>query len=99
MTTGDYTKAVFSSLETGASEFASTYSQLVSTVDALDAQLRSHLSSWTGSAQAAYYEAKQAWDAAIGDMATVIQSLGNVAGLANENFQAAESANTRMWAP
>lgn len=95
---GEYTKAVFPALETGASEFASTYAQVVSTVDNLDSQLRSSLSTWTGSAQAAYYECKAKWDAAIADMAAVIQSMGSVVNTANENFQGVENANRSMWA-
>jgi WXG100 family type VII secretion target len=95
---GDYTKAVFGTLETGSSEFASTYAQVVQTVDTLDSQLRTSLSEWSGSAQTAYYECKAKWDAAIADMATVIQSLGNVIDTANVNFQGAENANRSMWA-
>jgi ESAT-6 family protein len=95
---GDYSKAVFGTLETGASEFASTYAQVVSTVDTLDSQLRSSLSTWTGAAQQAYYECKAKWDAAIADMATVIQSMGQVVDTANQNFQGAETANRSMWA-
>jgi 6 kDa early secretory antigenic target len=94
---GDFTKAQFGTLETGASEFASTYAQVVSTVDALDSQLRSSLSTWTGAAQAAYYEAKAKWDQAIADMAAVIQSMGQVVDTANYNFQGAEKANQSMW--
>jgi WXG100 family type VII secretion target len=94
---GDFTKANFGTLETGASDFASTYAQVVSTVDNLDSQLRSSLQTWTGAAQAAYYECKQKWDAAIADMATVIQSLGQVVDVANQNFQQAETHNTTMW--
>ena len=94
---GDYTKAVFGTLDTGASEFASTYAQVVSTVDNLDSQLRSSLQTWTGAAQQAYYECKAKWDAAINDMATVIQSLGQVVDVANQNFQGAETANRSMW--
>jgi WXG100 family type VII secretion target len=94
---GDYTRAVFGTLETGASEFASTYSQVVASVDALDSQLRSSLAEWTGAAQQAYYVCKTKWDQAIGDMATVIQSLGQVVDVANQNFQGAETANRTMW--
>ncbi len=94
---GDYTKAVFGTIGQGAADFASTYSQVVSTVDTLDAELRGSLQTWTGTAQAAYYECKQRWDAAIADMANVIQALGQVADTANQNFQAAERANTGMW--
>jgi WXG100 family type VII secretion target len=93
----DYTKAVFGTLETGSSEFASTYAQVVTTVDTLDSQLRTSLGEWSGTAQTAYYECKAKWDAAIADMATVIQSLGQVIDTANINFQGAENANASMW--
>ncbi len=94
---GDFTKANFGTLSQGASEFASTYSQLVSTVDAMDSKLRTSLNTWTGSAQAAYYECKALWDAAMADMAVVVQQLGQVIDVANHNFQAAENANTGLW--
>jgi 6 kDa early secretory antigenic target len=94
----DFTKAVFGVMDQGAAEFASTYSQLVSTVDTLDSNLRASLDTWTGTAQAAYYEAKAAWDAAMADMAIVVQQLGQVVDAASSNFQQAESANRALWA-
>jgi len=94
----DFTKAVFGTMDTGAAEFASIYSQLVSTVDGLDSSLRASLNTWTGSAQAAYYECKAQWDAAMADMATVVQQLGRVIDTASTNFQGAENANRQLWA-
>jgi WXG100 family type VII secretion target len=94
----DYTKAMFGQLEQGRADFASTYSQLQHTVSTLDSQLRANLAEWNGSAQQAYYAAKAVWDAAMADMATVLNQLGTVIGVANENYQSAESANTQLWA-
>jgi 6 kDa early secretory antigenic target len=93
----DYVRAVFGTLAQGESDFMSAYNGLVSTVNDLDGQLRSKLSSWDGQAQAAYYQAKTVWDNAISDMGLVIQGLSRVIGTANENYQVTEQANAQMF--
>jgi len=93
----DYVRAVFGTLAEGESDFQSAYNGLVSTVNDLDSQLRSKLSSWDGQAQAAYYQAKTTWDNAISDMGLVIQGLSRVIGNANSNYQATETANASMF--
>lgn len=94
---GDYTAVQFGAMATGESDFASTYQSLQSTLSTLESQLQSSLSQWTGQAQEAYYAAKAKWDAAAADMATVVSQLGQVVGVANANYQQAESANAAMW--
>jgi 6 kDa early secretory antigenic target len=93
----DYVRAVFGTLNQGEADFMSAYNGLVTTVNDLDGQLRSKLSSWDGQAQAAYYQAKTAWDNAISDMGMVIQGLSRVIGTANTNYQGAEQANAAMF--
>lgn len=95
---GDYTKAMFGQLEQGQADFASIYSQLTSTVNDLDSRLRSNLAEWDGQAQQAYYAAKAQWDAAMADMGNVLNQLGAVIGVANENYTHAEAANSALWA-
>jgi 6 kDa early secretory antigenic target len=95
---GDYVKAVFGSLSDGEAQFVAAYNGLSSTVNDLDGQLRSSLSTWDGQAQAAYYEAKAVWDKAIADMGMVIQGLSQVIGTANANYQTAEQTNAGMFA-
>jgi early secretory antigenic target protein ESAT-6 len=94
---GDYTAVQFGAMQTGEADFASTYQALQSTLSTLESQLQSSLSQWTGDAQQAYYAAKGKWDAAAADMATVVSQLGQVVGVANENYLQAESANKAMW--
>ena len=94
---GDYVKAVFGSLSDGEAAFMAAYNGLSSTVNDLDGQLRSSLSSWDGQAQQAYYQAKAIWDKAIADMGMVIQNLSQVIGTANTNYQGAEQANAAMF--
>jgi 6 kDa early secretory antigenic target len=93
----DYVKAVFGTLAEGEAEFMSAYNGLVSTVNDLDAQLRSNLATWDGQAREAYYTAKATWDRAIADMSLVIQNLSQVIGTANANYQATEQANASMF--
>jgi WXG100 family type VII secretion target len=95
---GDYTKAVFGQLEQSQADFASIYGQLSDTVNTLDSQMRGSLAEWNGQAQQAYYSAKATWDAAMADMATVVNQLSGVIGVAHHNYTAAESANTSLWA-
>jgi WXG100 family type VII secretion target len=94
---GDYTMVQFNALEDGRADFASVYSAVEARISSLNAQLRTHLSQWTGSAQAAYHEAEAAWNAAMLDMQNVLNSLGGVISTANQNYTEAESTNTRMW--
>jgi len=93
----EYTRAVFGSLQTGEADFASTYAQLQSTISTLDAQLRSGLAQWDGDAQQAYYVAKTKWDAAMANMATVLNNLGAVVGEAQVNYSSTEVANAALW--
>lgn len=93
----DYTKAVFGQLSQSQADFTSIYGQLQETVSTLDSQLRSNLAEWDGSAQQAYYSAKAVWDAAMADMANVLNQLGAVIGVAHENYSNVEAANTALW--
>jgi early secretory antigenic target protein ESAT-6 len=94
---GDYVLANFGSLGEGEASFAQAYNGLTSTVSDLQGQLQSHLSSWEGSAQAAYHEAQAIWNQAIADMGQVISAMSSVIGTANENYQNAERTNSGMF--
>ncbi len=94
---GDYTRVQFAALESGQQDLVNSLNQLQSTVDGLDSQLQSHLSSWIGSAQQAYLVAKTTWNNAMTDMNTVLGSLGSVVGTASDNYTIAERANTAMF--
>jgi WXG100 family type VII secretion target len=97
MAGSDYTRANFSSLSQGEANFQQVYSQLVQTIDTLDGQLRSNLSTWDGSAQQAYYAAKAKWDAAMANMQMVLNNLRGVIGEANVNYSTTEAHNHSLW--
>lgn len=97
MSGSDYTRAVFASLQTGEGDFAQIYSSLTTNISQLDAQLRGSLSQWDGDAQQAYYAAKAKWDAAMANMATVLNNLRGVIGEAHVNYSSTEAANAALW--
>jgi WXG100 family type VII secretion target len=97
MSSGEFTAVTFGAMSQAEADFASVYQALQNTLNTLESELNSSLSEWTGAAQQAYFAAKQQWDAAAADMATVVNSLGRVIGVANENYMSTESANTKMW--
>jgi WXG100 family type VII secretion target len=93
----DYTMVQFAALESGQQDLVNSLNQLQSTVDQLDSQLQTHLSTWVGSARQAYLVAKQTWTNAMTVKQSVLGSLGSVVGTASENYSAAERANTSMF--
>jgi 6 kDa early secretory antigenic target len=94
----EYTAVQFGAMSTGEADFASVYASLQSTLGTLETQLQTNLAAWTGSAQEAYYAAKQNWDRAAADMASVVSALSQVVGVANENYANTEQVNMKMWA-
>lgn len=95
--TSDYTAVQFGAMATGEADFASVYQSLQSSLTTLESQLQASLNEWTGSAQEAYYAAKRKWDTAAADMAIVVSQLGQVVGVANQNYTQAETVNRGMW--
>jgi 6 kDa early secretory antigenic target len=94
---GDFVFANFGSLSEGEAAFAQSYNGLTSTVSNLQAQLQGSLTSWEGSAQAAYHEAQTIWNQAITDMGQVITAMSSVISEANVNYQGAERTNASMF--
>jgi 6 kDa early secretory antigenic target len=94
---GDFVLANFGSLSEAEAAFAQSYNGLSSTVSNLQSQLQSSLTSWEGSAQAAYRDAQVIWNKAIADMGQVITAMSSVIGEANVNYQGAERTNASMF--
>ena len=95
--TGDYTRAVFGSLAQGEADFARIFGQLQQTTQTLESQLNASLDQWDGAAKEAYAVARAKRQAAEANMAAVLNNLRVVAGEANVNYQATESANAGLW--
>jgi 6 kDa early secretory antigenic target len=97
MAGSDYTKAMFASLTAGEEDYQRVYSELASTIDTLNSQLRASLSEWAGTAQTAYHTAQAQWNAAMANMQTILSNLQAVAAEASNAYPATEAANTQLW--
>lgn len=97
MAASDYTRADFGALSTGESDYQRVYTELVSTIETLNGQLRSSLSEWVGAAQAAYHTAQAEWNAAMANMDAVLKNLQGVASQAATNYPMTEAANASLW--
>jgi WXG100 family type VII secretion target len=90
-------KVAFESLQSGQAGIQRTYSSLVSTLEDLENQLKSMISTWTGAAQEAYLTCKQEWDTAAANLSQVLNGIGQAVGQAHDNYQAAEQAARNNW--
>lgn len=87
----------FGALGEGQSSIMATHSQLVTTLDDLEANLQPMLETWDGAARDAYFQCKTQWDSAAAEMAQTLSQIAGAVGTANENYNAAETANTNAW--
>jgi len=92
-------KVTFESLQSGQQGIARTYSSLVATLEDLEKNLAPMVSTWTGTAQAAYHEQKTKWDTAAANLSQVLNQIGQAVGHAHENYTAAEAAARNNWQP
>jgi ESAT-6 family protein len=81
----------------GEQDFLAIFNSLTSTLSDLQRELESTLGEWTGSARAAYAEAKRAWDQAAEHMASVLNQLGVTIGDANTVYQDTERRLSGLW--
>ncbi|MCW2886847.1 MAG: hypothetical protein QOE54_4200 [Streptosporangiaceae bacterium] len=93
-----YTRANFGGLSNGEADFSLAARTLLSELHDLETKLRAKLAQWDGDAQGAYWQFQKQWNAAAHDMQNVVGQLGVAIGTANANYQAAEKANTGIWA-
>lgn len=71
--------------------------KITAVTDELEAQARNNLQLWTGAAQANYQICKNAWDSAVADMNTVLNSSSASLQTINDNHAATENANHNLW--
>jgi ESAT-6 family protein len=97
VTAGDYTAANFGTMAEAEQAFLQIYSTLTNELADLQRQLESGLAEWTGSARAAYTQAKATWDQSAAHMGQVLNQLGVVIGQASETYQTTERQLQGLW--
>lgn len=67
--------------------------------DEVDARMKRLHAAWQGSAADLHAEAHRRWVSGSRQMTEALTTLRNIARTADANYNAAVSANRRMWAP
>jgi WXG100 family type VII secretion target len=94
---GTHQNIQWSSLSDIQSNLTQAQTQLNSQINELDAQLRSSLALWTGSAQQAYYAAHTKWKTSAEDIANIMGTIARAVDTARANYQKAETANYNSY--
>jgi early secretory antigenic target protein ESAT-6 len=88
----------FDSLLQGQVDIAQTYSRITRTLEELEMRLNPVIAAWPGQAQETYLQCKKQWDEATANLATVLNSIGQAIGQAQDSDHAAENAGKGTWA-
>ena len=88
----------FDSLLQGQVDIAQTYSRITRTLEELEMRLNPLIETWPGQAQEVYLQCKKRWDEAAANLATVLNSIGQAIGQAQDSDRAAENASRGNWA-
>ncbi|MGH3439354.1 MAG: WXG100 family type VII secretion target [Sciscionella sp.] len=96
MSTGDM-KVTFGALEGAAADIQAGANQIEGRLDGLNSELAPLRSDWTGSASAAYQQAKAKWDSGMADMKALLAQIGSQVSSSNSDYQATENQNTNRW--
>jgi early secretory antigenic target protein ESAT-6 len=78
-------------------DMATQNAQITEALSTLQSGLESQMTGWSGSAKNQYDEYKATWNRAAANMNQILQALARNTATMADNYEEAESANTRMW--
>lgn len=85
------------SLDAAATDLRRAVAAISARMDHLESELAPLRSDWTGAAQAAYLTAKAQWDAAITEMATLLDQTRAAVIASNAEYVAADQRGARAF--
>lgn len=85
-------------LSSASQNVASAYNELNSKLHDLRTLLQPLTQTWSGQAAADYQERQRQWDQAQADLNEVLQQIGKVLEIAQQQYGDAERANIDVWA-
>lgn len=91
-------KVTFGELGAAQSNISSTVNAVNSQLDDLKRFLAPMVSTWDGQAAETYNALQRQWDNAAMQLNQVLAQIATAVGVANEQYQAAESTNTSRFA-
>jgi ESAT-6 family protein len=92
-----YMNINFETLQQAQDDLGAAYAAIQATIDELNAQLRTNLSQWSGSAQDSYARVRLQWQQALDHMNGVLRQAHVHLANAAEMYQAVESQNVSIW--
>ena len=90
-------QVTFGELENARGSIQTTWTNISQELDDLKRYLQPLVETWSGEASTAYQAQQAQWDRSAGDLNQVLNQIGVALGTSNENFQAAERANTARY--
>jgi WXG100 family type VII secretion target len=87
----------FEALSTAHADIGTAWQSITAQMEDLRKFVGNFAQDWTGAAAESYQGLQQQWDAAAADLAAVLQSIGGAVDAANQNYQAAETANKNIF--
>lgn len=94
----DQIKVTFGSLDTAEADLTAGHAAMGQRLADLKADIQPMISTWEGSAQAAYYAHQQQWDSAWDELTMALADFRRATGTANADYQAGEALNTSRFA-
>jgi WXG100 family type VII secretion target len=91
------TKVTFEALSSAHSDINAAWGSITQQMEDLKKFVNNFAQDWTGSAAEAYQGLQQQWDSAANDLAQVLHTIGSAVDSANQNYQAAETANKNIF--
>ena len=90
-------KVGYEALDGAASDIKQAALDIEDKITAMEKRMQGRRDEWTGSASAAFDEARLKWDGAMNDMTDILNDIAQTVGLSNAEYQRAEAANARRF--
>lgn len=97
MSSDQFANYNYGSMETAQQDLVVTWGAMRDELDDLEAELLTTLSTWSGDAQTAYYQAKGVWDQAATHMQDVLQKSYTVMGDIMSQARTTDLSVGSMW--
>lgn len=87
----------FAAMQQAAGDIQSALNKLNSDLDQLESDAAPLVATWSGPAQAAYYQRQQTWTQAAGDLSQILRAIHRALGESTADYQSTERSNEALF--